>query len=136
MSNELNHYAERDAEELDDAGGYYFRHVMAMTREKLHGKSAIAAELGYRDMIIAQQQAQIEKYRLFLDDLCTWNKPGAAKAKELLDVLPVHALAEHNAEIALAAFKDGCDFMQYNGKSITSKKLDEAAENYARQFKI
>lgn len=47
-------YAERDAYELDMAGGYYCRHVSAMTREQLHSKSDIAAELGHRDMIIAE----------------------------------------------------------------------------------
>ncbi len=46
------HYAERDIEELDDRGGYYFRHVSAMTGEQLHSKSDIAAELGHRDMMI------------------------------------------------------------------------------------
>jgi len=45
-------YDERDAFKLDIAGGYYGRHVQAMTREKLHSKSDIAAELGHRDMTI------------------------------------------------------------------------------------
>ena len=45
-------YGERDIMALDEAGGYYMRHVMAMTGEGLHGKSAIAAELGHRDMQI------------------------------------------------------------------------------------
>ena len=37
-------YAERDIENLET----YFNHVMAMTPEKLRGKSAIAAELAHR----------------------------------------------------------------------------------------
>ncbi len=43
--NELNelHYAERAIDELDFAGGYYTRHVNAMTAEGLNSKSAIAA---------------------------------------------------------------------------------------------
>lgn len=45
-------YGERDIMALDDTGGYYMRHVMAMTGEGLHGKSQIAAELGHRDMQI------------------------------------------------------------------------------------
>lgn len=45
-------YAERDIEELDEEGGYYIRHVSAMTGEGLHLKRAIAGELGYRDMVI------------------------------------------------------------------------------------
>lgn len=45
-------YGERDIMALDEVGGYYMRHVMAMTGEGLHGKSEIAAELGHRDMQI------------------------------------------------------------------------------------
>ena len=44
-------YAERDIESLDEAGGFYSRHVSAMTAEGLHTKSSIAAELGHRDMV-------------------------------------------------------------------------------------
>lgn len=42
-------YLERDAQALDEAGGYYTRHVCAMTRERLDAKSDIAAELAWRD---------------------------------------------------------------------------------------
>ena len=42
-------YAKRDLEGL---GKYYFRHLNAMTREGLHSKSDIAAELATRDMLI------------------------------------------------------------------------------------
>lgn len=51
-------YRERNAWELDQAGGYYSRHVMAMTSEGLHSKGDIAAELGYRDMRIDQLEAE------------------------------------------------------------------------------
>lgn len=47
-------YAERDPYKLDVAGGYYCRHVSAMTSEGLHSKSDIAAELGHRDMVISE----------------------------------------------------------------------------------
>ena len=47
-------YAERDPEALDEAGGYYMKHVMAMTSENLHSKAAIAAELAHRDKLIAE----------------------------------------------------------------------------------
>ena|SRR5690554_505769 len=52
MSKEVKRYAERDIMALDAAGNYYCRHVSAMTREGLHSKSDIAAELGWRDMQI------------------------------------------------------------------------------------
>lgn len=41
-------YAQRDIEEQK----HYMRHLDAMTRENLHSKSAIAAELAHRDEII------------------------------------------------------------------------------------
>jgi len=52
-------YAERDAIALDRAGGYYLRHVYAMTKEGLHGKSDIAAELAFRDMEIDRLKAEV-----------------------------------------------------------------------------
>lgn len=55
---EVKQYAERDAMALDEAGGYYFRHVLAMTGEELHSKGDIAAELGWRDMQIEQLKAE------------------------------------------------------------------------------
>lgn len=45
-------YAQRDAMALDVAGGYYTKHVCALTHEQLHSKSDIAAELAYRDYMI------------------------------------------------------------------------------------
>lgn len=47
-------YAERDIESLDEVGGFYSRHVSAMTGEGLHTKSSVAAELGHRDMVISE----------------------------------------------------------------------------------
>ena len=47
---EEKQYADRDIIGLDRAGGYYGRHVYSLTHEKLWEKSAIAAELGWRDM--------------------------------------------------------------------------------------
>jgi hypothetical protein len=51
-------YADRDPMALDKAGGFYIRHVSAMTREGLHSKADIAAELGWRDMLIASLEEQ------------------------------------------------------------------------------
>ena len=55
----MKQYAERDLVALDEAGDYYLRHVSAMAEEGLHSKSAIAAELGYRDMEIDSLRAQL-----------------------------------------------------------------------------
>lgn len=57
---EVKQYAERDLMAMDIAGNHYCRHVDHMTREKLHSKSDIAAELGWRDMQIAKLTAERE----------------------------------------------------------------------------
>lgn len=54
-------YAIRDIMELDKKGDYYIRHVQAMTEEGLHSKSDIAAELAYRDELIARLQKCLSK---------------------------------------------------------------------------
>lgn len=59
MSTEPKQYGERNAIALDAAGGNYIRHVSAMTAEGLHRKSDIAAELAYRDWVIADLQAKL-----------------------------------------------------------------------------
>jgi hypothetical protein len=55
-------YKERDIEFLDEMGGYYCQHIMAMTEEELHDKMDIAAELAYRDYKIDQMQMQLEEF--------------------------------------------------------------------------
>jgi hypothetical protein len=59
LSNTL--YSDRDIIALDASGNYYTRHVNALTTEGLTSKSDIAAELGYRDMLINQLKAEIEQ---------------------------------------------------------------------------
>lgn len=61
---DIKQYSERDAMELDEVGGHYFRHVLAMTAEGLHSKSEIAAELGWRDMQIAELQERLSRYSM------------------------------------------------------------------------
>ena len=56
-------YAHRDIMGIDKAGGYYCRHVSAMTGEGLHSKSDIAAELAWRDMEIDRLKAIISQSR-------------------------------------------------------------------------
>ena len=52
-------YAEREYDELDFAGGYYSRHIYAMTAEDLNAKHRIAGELAFRDMLIDQLNEKI-----------------------------------------------------------------------------
>ena len=61
MTDSNNLYAERDIEALDEFGGFYSQHISAMTSESLRSKSAIAAELGYRDMLIAELVVAIQQ---------------------------------------------------------------------------
>jgi hypothetical protein len=53
-------YAERDHVAQ---GEHYLRHIDAMTREGLHTKSAIAAELAHRDIEIARLMAERDAAR-------------------------------------------------------------------------
>lgn len=45
----VKQYADRNCMDLDEDGGYYFRHIMAITKEGLHNKTDIACELAWRD---------------------------------------------------------------------------------------
>lgn len=51
--NRPKQYAHRNIVKLDELGGYYSKHISAMTTEHLDGKFEIAAELAYRDFRIA-----------------------------------------------------------------------------------
>ena len=51
---------QRDIEQLDE-GGYYTRHIYAMTQEGLYSKSDIAAELAHRDLQIDMLRLALEK---------------------------------------------------------------------------
>lgn len=55
-SKKRKQYAERD---IMAQGSYYMRHLSAMTAEKLHSKSDIAAELAHRDMEIDKLRDEI-----------------------------------------------------------------------------
>ena len=59
-------YAERDICEQDEKGGFYIKHVLAMTAEGLHSKSDIAAELAHRDLRIQQLEAVLISTRDYL----------------------------------------------------------------------
>lgn len=54
-------YANRNIMALDRAGNYYCLHVAAMTAEKLHDKSDIAAELAQRDYDNAQLKSELQR---------------------------------------------------------------------------
>lgn len=60
------HYEERDWRSLDEAGDHFRNHVEAMTSEGLDCKSDIAAELGWRDMRIAELEYQLQHTKKYL----------------------------------------------------------------------
>lgn len=51
-------YPKQNAMELDEAGGYFMRHLSAMTSEKLHGKFEIAEQLAWRDKKLDETQVK------------------------------------------------------------------------------
>lgn len=57
-------YKQRDLENLEP---HYGKHVSAITGEKLHGKSDIAAELAWRDQRIAELEKEIDRRQATLD---------------------------------------------------------------------
>lgn len=60
MTNKQYAVGQRDIEQLDE-GGYYTRHIYAMTNEGLYSKSDIAAELAHRDLQIDMLRIALEK---------------------------------------------------------------------------
>jgi hypothetical protein len=87
----MSEYADRDIMALDKDGGHYCRHVMAMTREDLHGKSDIAAELAWRDWRIAQLEAS----------------PGAATREGTVAVVVMKALEDAKRTLDRVALSIG-----------------------------
>lgn len=88
-----NQYAQRDAAELDSEGGYYMRHVMAMTREGLHSKADIAAELGHRDRVIDALKAEITLMTKAFADM----QAACEAASQAVDALAVLGGPNHEA---------------------------------------
>lgn len=63
----MNLYKQRDLENLEP---HYGKHVSAITGEKLHGKSDIAAELAWRDQRIAELEKEIDRELLEDEPSC------------------------------------------------------------------
>ena len=61
-------YGSRDPMELDKAGNYYCKHLMAMTAEDLHSKSDIAMELGHRDKLIDEIKVALRVATIVIED--------------------------------------------------------------------
>lgn len=96
MTGSNNLYAERDIEALDTFGGLYSKHVSAMTSESLHSKAAIAAELGYRDMLIAELVVALRQIIEFYDSAGgeVWTTSSKRRALDNARALVNKALGE------------------------------------------
>lgn len=75
-------YAARDAMQLDHDGGYYYRHVHAMTQYGLHSKSDIAAELGFRDRHIDHLKAVLKAAQDFVSNVEAGHVYGAGPVRD------------------------------------------------------
>lgn len=96
-------YGERDTEALEP---HYWNHVSAMTGEQLHSKSAIAAELAFRDAQIAKLQ----------DDIRQMIEKAAAK----------HRPAYHEQSMKIMALEDHIAELEAICKRIVAKDANEA----------
>ena len=86
----------RDIMQLDELGGYYCKHVMAMTVENLHSKCDIAAELGHRDHEIDRLRRQLNDYSLLppylmgsLHELCQRHRAGLSLSDEIEHLIEI-----------------------------------------------
>jgi hypothetical protein len=68
---EVKRYADRDIMQLDRDGNHYCNHVLSMTREGLHDKSDIAAELAFRDAELERVTAERDALRQTLENSYT-----------------------------------------------------------------
>lgn len=84
-------YAERDIMEMDNVGGYYRRHVSAITAEELHSKSDIAAELGHRDMVVAEL---LEVLTVTMEDIGFWLEQQKPALRNRIEAAIKKALGE------------------------------------------
>jgi hypothetical protein len=120
-------YAERDAMALEKAGGYYSRHVSAMTAEGLHSKSDIAAELAYRDMLIDALTTERNELRLIAaerDELL-------AKLKEKAELLRGCYAADHKRQKRMAELESALSSLYESSKLVSVGQYDQEQHDIA-----
>jgi hypothetical protein len=123
MSDKL--YAERDHEEL---GEFYTRHVMAITAERLHDKSAIAGELAWRDSRIEEQGRRLMELVVCKDAAITFLAIYEKVQPELVDKL--------NAIEAMVDFKNARLADLEQRVSAMSPVVDAAIEFNAKLVRL
>lgn len=92
----------------------YIKHVSAMTGESLHSKADIAAELAYRDELINELAAHVERLREPMvefihkcDNGEARSRRSYARMKSVLDATPQQNLNAVKREVAKEAFIAG-----------------------------
>ena len=71
----------------NEAGGLFQKHLAAMTAEDLNSKSAIAAELAYRDKQILDLKRLLQEHHAYAYSAPQyWGSPTEKKTKELLGI--------------------------------------------------
>jgi hypothetical protein len=106
----MTEYARRDARALEP---YYYRHVSAMTREKLGAKSDIAAELAWRDKMIAELTARAGWLNSQIDDIRDPLNPSMVD--DLCMIVSTLASALHKANVNTGLADDAMAFLQRKG---------------------
>jgi len=114
-------YADRDVMELDRMGNFYCRHVSAMTREGLHDKSDIAAELAVRDAEISSLRAQVEELSKYPEEAVT--------EESVLKAVYESGLHQYAPGVLRPIWKDGIDI------DVPSASLMNFARKLAAIFK-
>ena len=124
---DVKRYEERDIMALDEAGGFYCRHIDAMTGEGLHGKSDIAAELGYRDMQIQALQADNERMWTTFVKVAEYLGIDAEKARHA-DGKPSDIYLQHINKLKADAVRE------FAHSTVLSGRVMEAAILYANKL--
>jgi hypothetical protein len=96
-------YAERDIESQDE---YYTRHLEAMTAERLHDKSAIAAELAHRDIKHDQLQYEFDHLKVQLAAVKRERDGLAQERKEFAGILSCERKESQALRAQLAELKN------------------------------
>lgn len=113
MSDEPNQYARRDLLALDRAGNHFCRHVGAMTREGLHSKHDIAAELAWRDSEIARLTSELAEANERIQEYDVWLRAEEAEAGERARVLYLSSSHDENAKRAYHTSKRYADGLSH-----------------------
>ncbi|GHW89949.1 hypothetical protein FXE84_17800 [Vibrio cholerae] len=117
----MSEYQERDIIELDNAGNHYGKHVLAMTREDLRSKSDIAAELGYRDMVIDKLTEENKQLQEALEQAKAMSIESINREDLVILISTGFRHAEINGSFEIDDLYAAFDSMVYKRKKLLSE---------------